>query len=151
MGEPGVSTSPTQLSTQRRVCVVGLAQGFRCLPVLPGTEHCAKHHPDRAAQRSEQAAEAAKASHATWRPDPELEAWADAINWDDEAAIHTFLRETAVLVAKKALSPQQGQVMARLAEERLKGFQKTPAAPQNLLVEVQRFDRPNGAEASETP
>lgn len=147
-GEPGVSTSPTQLSTQRRVCVEGFARSLRCFPVIPGTEYCAKHHPDRAARRSEQAAEAAKASHATWRPDPELEAWADAINWDDEAAIHTFLRETAVLVAKKALTPQQGQVMARLAEERLKGFQKAPAQAPNLLVGA-RFDPPTRAGASE--
>jgi hypothetical protein len=148
-GERGVPSPTTQLSTQRRLCVVGQAQGFRCLPVLAGTEYCAKHHPDRAARRSEQAAEAAKASHATWRPDPELESWADAINWDDEAAIHTFLRETAVLVAKRALTPQQGQVMARLAEERLKGFQKAPALAPNLLVEVARFDPPPGAGARE--
>jgi hypothetical protein len=55
------------------------------------------------------------------------ESWADNIRWDDEASIHQFLRETAVLVAKRALTPAQGQVMARLAEERLKGFEKAPA------------------------
>ena len=138
-GDPGVSISTTQPPSQRRVCVVGQARGLRCLPVVPGTEHCAKHHPDLASQRSEQAAEAAKASHATWRPDPELEAWADAITWDDEDSVYAFLRETAVLVAKKGLTPQQGQVMARLAEERLKAFQKAPAQAGTVEVVIPRF------------
>ena len=39
--------------------------------------------------------------------------------------------------------------MARLAEERLKGFQKAPAQAPNLLVEVARFDPPTRAGASE--
>ena len=148
--EPGVSFSPSQPPSQLRRCVVGLERGLKCLPVVPNTEYCDRHHPDRAVQRTERASQAARASHATWRPDPEIETWADNITWDTEEEVHRFLHETAVFVAKKAITPAQGQVMARLAEERLKGFQKAPAQAPSYQVVVGDYSRPT-PEASETP
>jgi hypothetical protein len=143
--ERGSSLPASQRSSQRPECEIGRATGVRCaLPATAATGYrfCQRHDPDQLEQRRVQASQAARASHATVRLDPETESWADNVNWDDEAAIYTFLRETAVLVAKKALTPAQGQVMARLAEERLKGFQKVPPPPPTYNVVMTDFSQP---------
>ena len=113
-----------------------------------GGRYCPKHDPARRHLLSDEARTAARASHAP-RLTPELESWADAIDWRDEAGVQASLREAAVLVAKRGLTPSQAQAMARLADLRLRALQAKPVQPPRLLVvEVERQGaRVNGVEA----
>jgi hypothetical protein len=90
-------------------------------------------------------ARAARASHAP-KLSADLEAWADSIDWSEEAGVHRSLREAAVLVLKRGLTPAQVQAMAKLADLRLCQLKPTKPAPPAVLVEVQRFGPPNGQE-----
>jgi hypothetical protein len=117
--------------------------------VVPGRPWCAKHDPERQAANRENARLAARASHAR-RPDPELEAWADTLDWSSEEKREQALREVAVLVAKSGLTPAQGQAIAALARAAAMRPGKAAKPLPPLLVEVQRF-APNGTEATEKP
>lgn len=113
---------------------------------VSGGRYCPKHDPDRRHLLADEARSAAKASHAP-RLTPELEAWADSINWDDEAGVHRSLREAAVLVLKRGLTPAQALALAKLADLRLRQQKAAPKPPLPLVVEVQNFGQ-NGQESS---
>lgn len=148
-GQPTASFPPSQPLSQRIACEVEQATGIRCpLPASGATGYrfCQRHDPQQAEQRRAQARQAAKASHATFRPDPELEAWADTLDWSTEEKREQALLEAAVLVAKGGLTPAQGNAIAALARAAAarpaKMVRPTPA----LVVEVQKFGH-NGQEA----
>jgi hypothetical protein len=152
-GEADVSISTLQPATQ---------QGTRCLgrrrdggdcgmtpTAVSGGRWCPKHDPARRHLLAEEARTAARASHAP-RLTPELEAWADAIDWDDEAGVHQSLREAFVLLAKRGLTPAQAAAMAQLAGLRLRGFQaKAPPRPGAIVVEVAKYGAGNGQAPAE--
>jgi hypothetical protein len=122
-------------------CIVGAERGFRCLPVVPGSVYCQKHHPDKRAENREAARLAARASHAR-RPDPEFEEWAASLvetDWSNETVYLQRLGEAMGHVATGRLSAAQGNALAALARAaRMKPVKASPpAAP--LVVEVQRF------------
>jgi hypothetical protein len=137
-GQPDASLAPSQQVTQRRSCVVGLERGFRCLPTLPGTDYCAKHHPDLAARRAEQASEAARQSHALFRPSSEMEAWADTIDFSTKESRERCLAEAAQLIAKGGLTAAQGNAIAALARAANTKAEQAPAR-RDVAVEVVRF------------
>lgn len=134
-----------------------LQQGARCLgrrrdggdcgmtpTAVSGGRWCPKHDPARRHLLTEEARAAGRASHAP-RPNPELEAWADALDWSDEAGVLSSLREAAALVAKRGLTPAQATAMARLADLRLRGLQAKAAPKASArVVEVVRYGQQNG-------
>ncbi len=110
------STTPVP-TVQRPVlrCVVGQERGRQCLPVVPGSIYCHNHHPDRREEQSRRNSRAAKASHTAARPDPELEAWAETLDFSTKEARERGLAEAARLVAKGSMTPAQGNTIAALA------------------------------------
>jgi hypothetical protein len=142
-GDPIMSPSPSQPTTLRRPassdCLVGQERGFRCLPVLPGRPYCAKHDPDQLEARRAQARLAARASHVR-RVTPEMETWAESLDFTTEEGRARSLTEVAQLVAKQAISPAEGNAIAALARAATTRVPKvTPPAP--LVVEVAKYDR----------
>jgi len=144
MGESVAPFSPTQPPTQLRSassgCVVGQERGFRCLPVIPGTPWCAKHHPERQAENRQHARMAARASHAR-RTDPALDAWAATLASSRAETREQALREAAVLVAKRILTAAEGHAivaLSREADRREKAAK--PTTPARVVVEVQKFN-----------
>lgn len=148
-GQPTASFPPSQPVSQRIACEVEQATGIRCpLPASGATGYrfCQRHDPQQAEQRRAQARQAAKASHATFRPDPELEAWAETLDFTTKESRERSLVETAQLVAKGGLTPAQGNAIAALARAATVKPEKAPGKG-SVLVEVARFG-PNGAEPS---
>src|SRR5262245_45459640 len=147
MADADASPPPVQHSVQHRpalgACIVGQERGLRCLPVVPGSPYCHNHHPDRREQQSAQNSIASKTSHAI-RTDPELEAWADNLDFSPEKLKQT-LQEVAQFVAKGALTAAQGNAIAALARVATVERSAKPA-PTPVEVVVQRFGPPNGSE-----
>lgn len=145
-GESAVSTSTLQQGLQQISRCLGVTKrGQPCLaPVQTGKSWCQAHDPKRQDVISEERSQAARQSHARRVP-VELIAWADAIDWTQEAKVRESLREMFVLLAKGGLTPAQGQAMARVAELRLRAFTLSPPVDRKpLVVEVQRFGEPPG-------
>ena len=141
-GESAAPFSPTQPPTQLRLassgCVVGQERGFRCLPVIPGSPWCAKHHPERGAENRQHARLAARASHAR-RQDPALEAWAATLASSNAETREQALREAAVLVAKRVLTAAEGHAIVALSREADRRARVAkPASPSRVVVEVQQ-------------
>lgn len=141
-GDPLVSLPPSQPASQRplrRECSHGRENGTRCaLPADPITLLCQRHDPAQLEARRAQASLAARASH-TRRVTPEMEAWAESLDFTTEDGRARSLTEVAQLVAKEAMTPAQGNAIAALA--RAAGGKPTPKAPAApLVVEVERHD-----------
>ena len=114
------------------------APGERCgmLPIGP-SGHCQRHDPQQAEIRRRQSSLAAKRSH-EWTPDPEIETWAQTLDFDDDAARKRSLKEVAALVARGGLSPAQGQAIAALARA-AEGKPSTKVPEKRaLVVELQQ-------------
>jgi hypothetical protein len=103
--------------------------------VIGPSRFCQRHDPEQATIRRRQASDAAKRSH-EWRPDPELEAWADTLDFSTDEGRRRGLTEAAQLVAKGGLSVGQGTAIAALARaaEGKPKAQEKPNRP--LVVEV---------------
>lgn len=138
-GEGAMSPRPAQRTVQHRSapseCVVGREQGIRCLPVVPGSIYCDNHHPDRRERRREITRRAAQASHAR-RPDPEVMAWADTLDFTADEARARGLTEVAQLVAREGLTPAQGNAIAALARAAAPQQRVAPKAKPAVVVEV---------------
>lgn len=117
-------------------CIVGQERGFRCLPVIPNTPWCAKHHPDRKAANRDAAKLAARASHAR-RRDPELEAWAAGLDLSTGESRGRVLTEAAQRVATGQLAAAQASAIAALvrAAAGKPGTSSPPTAPRSIVVE----------------
>jgi hypothetical protein len=153
MGKSAASSLPTQPPTHPRptsACVVGQERGFRCLPVIPGTAWCQKHHPDYGEERRRHAREAARARIVPPPPvDDELGRWLESLDFTTEAGCRNALVETARRVGKRLLPAGIGREIRLAAADALKSFAgtKTKASRSPVLVEVQRFGRAHGSEA----
>lgn len=151
MGESAAPADAVQPRTQHRpapsACLVGQERGIRCLPVVPGSLYCDNHHPDRKARRLEITRLAARASHAR-RTDPEMEAWADKLDWTTDEQRTQALRDVAVLVAKGGLTPAQGNAIAALARAAAAKPPKTPPAKAPLIMEVQQYGANGNGESA---
>ena len=100
--------------------------------------------PEQIARRSRSAQKAAQRSH-DWTPDPELEAWADSLDFSTDEGRRRGLTEAAQLVAKGGLSVGQGNAIAALARAAEgKPTTKTPEK-RSVVVEVQPFGNGHGA------
>jgi len=143
-GEPVVPPSTLQQTLQRGSasrCLGRRRDGDECgmtVTASSGWRWCPKHDPERQHLLADEARAAARASHAP-RLTPELEAWADSIDWSDEAGVHSSLKEAAVLVLKRGLTPAQAQAMAKLADLRLRQMKAPPKAATALEVVVSDF------------
>jgi hypothetical protein len=115
-------------------CIVGQERGFRCLPVIPNTSWCAKHHPDRKADNVATAKRAARASHAR-RVDPEIEAWAASLDLSTDEPRRRVLTEAARYVAVGKLSAAQAAAIAALVRAAGKGAPPSPTKPRSIIVE----------------
>jgi hypothetical protein len=153
-GEPGVSEPTTQLPSQRRPassdCLIGRDRGLRCLPVIPGTPWCAKHHPERAGQRSAQGREAALTR--TRPPSGFGPEWEDPDFKTTEARI-AFREAVAGARGRKQLDDKASATLLAACDGAMKDEHAArpakgdaPQAP--LIVEIQKFG-PNGVEAPE--
>ena len=104
-----------------------------------------KHDPERRHLLSDEARTAARVSHAR-RADPDVEAWAETLDFTTDEGRARGLTEVAQLVAKGGLTPSQGATIAALARAAEPKTTK-PVKAQPVIVEVQRFGGQNGQEA----
>jgi hypothetical protein len=113
--------------------------GDRCgiLPIGP-SGYCQRHDPEQAAIRARQSSQAAKKSH-EWKPDAEVTAWADTLDFSTPESRSRALTETAQLVAKGGLSVGQGNAIAALARAAEGRPGAPPKKPATVLVEVAKY------------
>jgi hypothetical protein len=90
---------------------------------------------------------AAKGSH-EWKPAPEIEAWADTLDFSTPEGRQRGLTEAARLVAQGGLSVGQGNAIAALARAAEGRPSTAPKKPATVLVEVARYGQ-NGQERPE--
>ena len=121
------------------ICIIGQERGYKCLPVIPGTPWCAKHHPDRAAERSRQSREAALARVPEPPPvNDEIEKWLVSIDYDSPDACRKVLREVSQLVGLGKIFPQRAREIRLAAADALKSFpgtEKKTKAQESFTIE----------------
>src|SRR5262249_13468009 len=96
---------------------------------------CQLHDPQQAAIRSQQARQAARKSH-EWKPDPEITAWAETLDFSTVESRAQALTETARLVAQGGLSVGQGQAIAALARAVEPKAKKPTEQPPVFVIET---------------
>jgi hypothetical protein len=109
---------------------------------------CQRHDPEQAAIRRQQSSQAAKRSH-EWRPDPEIETWAETLDLSTPEGRARAMTETARLVAAGGLSVGQAHAIAQLARAAEGRPSTAPKKPATVLVEVARYGPTNGREGAE--
>lgn len=107
---------------------------------------CQRHHPDLAAQRSRQSSEAAKRSH-EWKPAPEIETWAETLDFSTPEGRQRGLTEAARLVAQGGLSVGQGNAIAALARAAEGKPGNAPQAPAEPIDVQMRYGGRKGRQS----
>ena len=129
-------------------CVIGRERGFRCLPVIPGTAWCAKHHPQMGAERRRVAREAALSRVPAPPPvDNEIERWLETLDYDSEKGCRRALKELSQLVGRQKIQPGRAREIRMAAQAALQSlYRATPATePEPGGVTVTDYREPNGA------
>jgi hypothetical protein len=141
-GDASVSPSRSQqrlLQPQQPRCAALTANGTPCgFPPPAGAVLCQRHDPDQAEVRRAHNRLAAHASHIR-RVTPEMETWAESLDFTTEDGRARSLTEVAQLVAKEALTPGQGNAIAALARAAAGGKTPKPAPSAPLIVEVAKY------------